>query len=547
MKLIVTVQTGSLTGNAFSVTEGFLTIGRGGNCNILFDPMAENMVSTKHAYIETKPDGFYLIDTKSTNGTFVNGNRIQIVKLNSGDIIQFGKNGPQAVVLAEIYDSIAPQLNQAEFNPPMVQQIPSNPLPNFNNQFQSPPMSQGFEPPQFPPQVPNVQNPVSYIGLSNPVIKVEEKSNSKKYIGAAIAILFFGFLGLVAMLLIGFSVGLIPAIIASLIAFIPPIIYILPLIFLDRYDPEPPWLIASAFAWGGIVAVVFSFIVNTTFGVIVGGATQNAGISSFVTAVVSAPIFEELSKGAGVVILLIFFRKEFDDILDGIVYGGVIGLGFATVENVLYYGNGINAGTETLKTMIIIRGIASPFIHSTFTAMTGIGCGISRESHNKVVRFIAPIGGYIIAVILHAIWNGLIATILPIILLQFGIDKDYVFWISWGILAVPFFLIFVGFCLFIMRRQNKILNEMLAIDVARGLISQEQLKTVTSAFRSTAWLIGGLTAGKFRARSRFQRAVGKLGLSYWHIQRATAAQGQTGSFQQNPILRAEVEKWRDQV
>lgn len=47
------------------LTEGFLTIGRGGNCNLLFDPMAENMVSTKHAYIESKPDGFYLVDTKN--------------------------------------------------------------------------------------------------------------------------------------------------------------------------------------------------------------------------------------------------------------------------------------------------------------------------------------------------------------------------------------------------------------------------------------------------------------------------------------------------
>jgi RsiW-degrading membrane proteinase PrsW (M82 family)/pSer/pThr/pTyr-binding forkhead associated (FHA) protein len=546
MKLIVTVQTGSLTGNAFSVIEGFLTIGRGGNCNILFDPMAENMVSTKHAYIETKPDGFYLIDTKSTNGTFVNGNRVQIVKLNSGDIVQFGKNGPQVSVMLDLHDSIATQDNQAAFNPPMVQQIPTNPPANFNNQFQSPAMSQGFGTPQFTPPMPNAQKSVSYIGLSNPVIKVEEKSSSKKYIGAAIGILFFGFLGLVAMLLIGFSVGLIPAIVASLIAFIPPIIYILPLIFLDRYDPEPPWLIASAFAWGGIVAVVFSFIVNTTFGVIVGEATHDAEISSFVTAVVSAPIFEELSKGIGVVILLIFFRREFDDILDGIVYGGVIGLGFATVENVLYYGNGINAGSDTLVAMLIVRGIASPFIHSTFTAMTGIGCGISRESHNKVVRFIAPIGGYIIAVILHAIWNGIIATILPSILFKFGFGK-LSFWISYFVLAVPFFFIFAGFCIFIMRRQNKILNEMLAIDVARGLISQEQLKTVTSAFKSTAWLAGGLASGKFKARSRFQRAVGKLGLSYWHIQRATAAQGQTGSFQQNPILRAEVEKWRDQV
>ena len=88
---------------------------------------------------------------------------------------------------------------------------------------------------------------------------------------------------------------------------------------------------------------------------------------------------------------------------------------------------------------------------------------------------------------------------------------------------------------------------MLAIDIARGLISPELGETATSAFKSSSWLISGLFSGKFRARSHYLRAVGKLGLSYWHIQRATAAHGQTGSFQQNPLLREEVLKWRDQV
>jgi hypothetical protein len=98
-----------------------------------------------------------------------------------------------------------------------------------------------------------------------------------------------------------------------------------------------------------------------------------------------------------------------------------------------------------------------------------------------------------------------------------------------------------------MRRQNKILTEMLALDIARGLIPEEHAKKATSAFKSSGWIIGGLFSGKYRARSNYVRALGKLGLSYWHIQRATAAQGHTGSFQQNPVLRDEVLKWRDQV
>ena len=98
-----------------------------------------------------------------------------------------------------------------------------------------------------------------------------------------------------------------------------------------------------------------------------------------------------------------------------------------------------------------------------------------------------------------------------------------------------------------MRRQKRILNEMLALDVARGLITEEHAKIAMSAFRSSRWLLSGIFAGKYLARSRYLRAVGKLGLSYWHIQRATAAQGQTASFQQNPLLRDEVLRWREAV
>lgn len=88
---------------------------------------------------------------------------------------------------------------------------------------------------------------------------------------------------------------------------------------------------------------------------------------------------------------------------------------------------------------------------------------------------------------------------------------------------------------------------MLTIDVARGLISQEHFERATSAFRSTGWLLSSIFSGKYRATSRYIRAIGKLGLSYWHIQRATIARGQTASFQQNPVLRKEILKWRDKV
>ncbi len=510
MKLQLTINGGKLAGQTFDLQTGFLTIGRGETCSVRFDPQTERIASKQHAFIEAKADGFWISDNKSTNGTFVNGQRIDSARLNSGDQIQFGTNG---VMSAINIDGSQPQA------------IPAQSFRELEmKQFQ-----------QTAAQEPvNLQASLQNFALGAPI--KTEAPKTGRYIGIAVTIFAIIFMSMIVALLMFASVGIVPAVIASVVAFAPAMFYLLPLIWLDRYDPEPMWLLALAFAWGALVAVIVSFIVNTFIGVAVSiGVSPAAG--EIAGAVISAPVFEEGSKGLGLLILLIFFRRQFDDILDGIVFAGVIALGFATVENVLYYGRAIGeAGMGGLIVLFVIRGIMSPFAHVTFTCMTGIGCGISRESHNMFVKIAMPVIGYIGAVTLHAIWNGMAVV--------GGLQG---FALGYLILEIPFFLIFVGFSLYIMRRQNKILNEMLAIDVARGLIPEEHFKTATSAFKSSGWLISGVFNGKFRPRSRYMRAIGKLGLSYWHIQRATAAQGQTGSFQQNPILREEVLKWRDKV
>lgn len=522
MKLLLTIESGSLGGQTFDLTSGFITIGRSDACSVRFDPLSEKIASKQHAFIEVKSDGFYLTDNNSTNGTFVNGERIQTIKLNSGDQIQFGRNGNTGKV------SIETQSFQEPVTPPTVFHSNSD-----FGQYQSAQTQVAHSIPA--PQL-SFKNTITGLGVNNVEIAPEPpKSQTTKYLIVGVTIFGVVFLSLIVILLMFFSVGPVAAVIASVVAFAPAIIYLAPLLWLDRYDSEPFWLLSLAFAWGALVAVIISFIINTAIGVGVGSIDPTLG--TFASAVISAPIFEEGSKGIGLVILLIFFRKYFDDILDGIVFAGVIALGFATVENVLYYGRAIlQGGLPALMVLFVMRGILSPFAHVTFTAMTGIGCGIARESHNKIIRILLPIVGYAAAVALHALWNGMA------VIGGFG-----GFLLGYLIIEIPFFLLFVGFSFYIMNRQNKILREMLAIDVARGLIPQEDFERATSAFKSTSWLLGSLFSGKYMARKKYLRSIGKLGLSYWHIQRATAAQGHTGSFQQNPILRNEVLKWREQI
>ncbi|MEP7212162.1 MAG: PrsW family glutamic-type intramembrane protease [Acidobacteriota bacterium] len=515
MKLTLTITSGTLAGRTFDLETGFLTVGRSENCSVRFDPSTERIASKQHAFIEARPDGYYLTDNASTNGTFLNGEQIERHKLSSGDNIQFGRKGATATVSVVEPSVFAPAAG--DFREMQLQQ------------FQEAARS----------AEPNFQKSMANFGLGS-IETVPEPSRAGRYAGIGITIFTVVFLSLIVIAILFASVGIVPAVIASVVAFVPAILYLLPLIWLDRYDPEPLWLLSLAFAWGALVAVIASFVINTVVGtgiaVVVGGA-EGAYFGNVIGAVVSAPVFEEGSKGIGLLVLLIFFRKYFDDILDGIVFAGVIALGFATVENVMYYGTALGTtGIGGLIILFFMRGILSPFAHVTFTSMTGIGCGLSRESHNKAVRILAPIFGYCVAVFLHAFWNGMAVV--------GGFES---FLVGYLILEIPFFLLIVGFAFYIMHRQNKILREMLAIDVARGLIPAEHFNNAVSAFKSSGWLIGGLFSGKYRPRSRYLRAIGKLGLSYWHIQRATAAQGQTGSFQQNPILREEVLKWRDKV
>jgi RsiW-degrading membrane proteinase PrsW (M82 family) len=507
MKMRLTVNSGTLAGRVFELESGFLTIGRGENCSVRFDPRSERIASKQHAFIEAKSDGFFITDNNSLNGTLVNGNRVQRIQLASGDTIQFGRQGVTASVLVT-ESGRTPDPAAAQFQ--QIQQVAQHHTDNF-------------------------QNSMSNIGLGQ-LEAVPEPSRTGRYVGIGFTIFAVVFMALIVVALMFLSVGIVPAVIAAIVAFVPAILYLFPLIWLDRYDPEPLWLLSLAFAWGALVAVIFSIVVNSII-TLAFTASLGPDAGQIAGGVISAPIFEEASKGIGLLILLVFFRRYFDDILDGIVFAGVIALGFATVENVQYYGTALGeAGLGGLVVLFFMRGILSPFAHVTFTSMTGIGCGIARESHNSFVRIIAPVLGYFGAVFLHALWNGMAIL---------GGFQSFV--VGYLFIEIPFFLIFVGFAFYVMYRQNKILKDMLAIDIARGLIPKEDGETAVSAFKSSAWLIGGLFSGKFRARSRYLRAIGKLGLSYWHIQRATAAQGETGSFQQNPILREEVLKWRDQV
>jgi RsiW-degrading membrane proteinase PrsW (M82 family) len=435
--------------------------------------------------IQASPDGFYLTDQKSTNGTYVNGQSVQEKWLSQGDIIQLGRNGPKINVSVESHVAIT-----------------------------EPPKHKTFQ-------------TLGERTFYNP----EKPKKESHYWKTAIGIVF-SFIGMfIVTVIMVSSIGFEGAFVGSFMAFLPAPFYLLLYLWMDRYDPEPPWAIAAALAWGGLFCIFISYIVNTIFGS-VAASFMGDPAGQTLSAVLSAPFIEELTKGAGVVLITLFLRKEFDGVLDGIVYAGVVGLGFATVENILYYGGTfIKQGAGALLFIGFLRGVLSPFIHSFFTSITGIGCGLARESHNKAVQIIAPVLGFVGAMTLHALWN-FSASLL-----------GGFFYIAYFVIWVPLFLAFISFIFFIARREKRIIRRVLAVEQG-GLLTQGQIELAGSLIGRFRWLMSSSSWKTLQTRRKFLRAVTRLAFCYWHVERALSARSKTLSMQQIPQFRSEISRMK---
>lgn len=176
-------------------------------------------------------------------------------------------------------------------------------------------------------------------------------------------------------------------------------LYISVPVLIDRYEPEPWSIGLSAFAWGAGGAVVISFIFNTVGGLFLTVLTRT--VDSSLSAVLIAPVVEEVSKCFWILIIYLFARKHFNSIIDGVFYAFMVGLGFAATENILYYSQSLLYGQ--LSDTFITRGLMSPFAHPVFTSMFGISLGLVRQfKWDYTVCLI----GLVLSIVLHALWNG---------------------------------------------------------------------------------------------------------------------------------------------
>ena len=147
--------------------------------------------------------------------------------------------------------------------------------------------------------------------------------------------------------------------------------------FLDLYEREPISILGAALLWGGIVATTLAIYTNTPLSELIFKFTGDPAFTQNWGAALTAPFVEEGFKALGIILLLSLARAEMDDVLDGFIWGAMVGIGFLVVEDVFYFvrayaeAGGSYAGILEIFFIRIIG--AGPYSHFLYTGLVGMG------------------------------------------------------------------------------------------------------------------------------------------------------------------------------
>jgi len=271
--------------------------------------------------------------------------------------------------------------------------------------------------------------------------------------------------------------------------------------WLDRYEKEPLALLGGVFLWGAVLAAGMAFLFNTVFGVGVYLFTSSEALSNVVTGSLEAPVVEEALKGLAVLLVFLIFRREFDSVLDGIVYAAIAALGFAATENTyyIYHFGYLKNGWTGLAELAAVRIFLVGWQHPFYTAFIGIGLAAARLSRSTAVRLSAPLIGFAAAVGAHAMHNTLAEFLQGSAGLAVGAAYDWTGWL--------FMLLFIAWAIF---RERGWIVKQLREEVSLGLITQGQYQTACSAW-SQGWArFHSIFSGSYRATNRFYGLCAEL-------------------------------------
>lgn len=293
-------------------------------------------------------------------------------------------------------------------------------------------------------------------------------------------------------------------IVAILGAVIPTVFYVSFVYWLDRYEKEPLWMLALAFLWGAVPAALLSVMVEMLLDASVLAVGGEGMLATLASVSVGAPVVEETTKGIALLGLVFLFRAEFDDVLDGIVYGAMIGFGFAFSENLFGYflpilsREGLQAGLIN----IFLRTVAFGFNHAFWTGVTGAAVGYARLARRRFWQLLAPVAGWTAAVVLHGIHNAGATLAEQTLCLSLGVSLMA----HWGGVLL---LVIVAYVVW--RRESAWIKRGLVEEVRRGALTPEEyrLLSVAGQRQRVRWqaLVRGGRQGHRAVGDYFQQAT----------------------------------------
>ncbi|MFD3731409.1 PrsW family intramembrane metalloprotease [Streptomyces sp. NPDC058632] len=242
--------------------------------------------------------------------------------------------------------------------------------------------------------------------------------------------------------------------------------------WLERVAPGPWRNLVFAFAWGACAAALMAIVANSFATRWIATETADPSRADTLGATVIAPVVEESAKAAAVLLVFLFRRRDFTGILDGVVIAGVTATGFAFTENILYLGTAF--GTDQLTggsgvssvtaATFFVRVVMSPFAHPLFTVLTGIGFGMAALAarRRRPVRVLLPLGGLLLAMGMHALWNTSSAL------------GEYGFFAVYAAFMVPSFGLLTWLVVWTRQRELRTVREELPAYVRAGWLTPAQ-------------------------------------------------------------------------
>jgi protease PrsW len=311
-------------------------------------------------------------------------------------------------------------------------------------------------------------------------------------------------------------------------AILPTLLYGALIIWLDRNEPETWELRGLAFFWGAVVAIFFALFLNTAaWSFFTVASNQDTG--SILTAIAVAPLVEESVKGLAVLVVLWFTRRHIDGVLDGMLIGALVGLGFAMTENITYFGIAYSdGGAAAVGTLFIIRSVINGMGHAVWTSFTGAAVGWARTRHGRgVLRLIVPVIGWGAAVLGHSIWN--LGASLTITILAIGLERvfflpEWQAYILGGIVgglpfSIPPLLIALLIALLGRDQESRVVRRYLPIEVGLGTLTPEEYETVSDPLARKSALEAARREGGTRRRRQqrqFNQIATRLAFFHYH-------------------------------